>query len=112
MSIREAFKAAVSLGGKVEKVELPGLPPVFVRAMTGAEFDEYEAACVAAGDKKASKANRHMLLRIAVCDADGKPAFGPTDEDFLKSLPAAVVNPLAKKAMELAGLGGDDPGNG
>lgn len=112
MSIREAFRAAAAAAAKVEKVDVPGVDAVYVRAMSGAEFDEYEAACVAAGDKKASKANRHLLLRLTVCDADGKATFGPADEEFLKSLPAAVVNPLAKKAMELAGLGGDDPGNG
>lgn len=117
MSIREGFKqAAQAAAGKVEKVAgLPaGFPEVWVRPLTAAEWDEYEAACVQAGKaagKGAVNGSRHLLVRLAACDADRKPAFGPADDDFLKGLDITVVGPIAKQALDLMGMGGADVGN-
>ncbi len=93
---------------------MPGYPDVWVRPLKSAEWDEYEAACLAAkGPGKGPVAgNRPLLVRMAACDADGKPAFGPADDEFLRGLDIAVLAPVAKKALDLMGMGGDDPGNG
>lgn len=115
MSIRDQFKAAAAAYAKVEKVTVPELGDVWVRAMSGAAFDEYEQACALtekkAGDLRARNANRHLIIRYSVVDENGNSPFSPADDDFLKSLPVAVANPIVQKATELAGLGGADAGN-
>lgn len=117
MSIREQIKQAVAGPVKTELVSVPGYPDIWVRKLTGDEFDHYEQACVAAGEKAGEKrsalACRHLLIRMAACDELGVPAFGPADDDFLKSLPSDFAIAVARRASKLGGFGGgDDPGNG
>lgn len=116
MSLRDAFRGLAAAAPKLEPVAVPGVGEVFVGALTGAEYDEYEQACALTerkdGDRRARQANRHLLVRFSVKDADGKRVFAPADDEFLRNLPVAVTNPIVTKAAELAGLSGDDPGNG
>lgn len=116
MSLRDAFRQAAQAAPRLETVEVPGIGEVFVRPLTGAAYDQYEQACALTerkdGDRRARLANRHLLIRLSVVDADGKPVFAEADDEFLKNLPVAATGPIVQKAAELAGLGGDDPGNG
>lgn len=92
MNLREAILAADDR--KPRPVDVPewGSLPIFVRLMSGAEREEFEAYC------SANKAGGNVLgwrakaAVLTVCDADGKHVFTDADIDALnaKSGPALV----------------------
>lgn len=103
--LREKFRAKAEAPRRTEVVnDIPGIGDVMVQGLSGAEYDEYEAACVSASGKNlVSKANRPLLLRMGVLDEDGKKLFRDEDMGFLKSLSADATVPLATAIMRLSG---------
>jgi len=63
------------------------------------------------GDYKAVKANRDYatvkLLQLGVVDENGKPQFSDSQLTQLIELPAAIVEPIARKILELSGVGAE-----
>lgn len=100
--VRGWFEKAASAPRRIESVTVPGLGTVHVTSLRSNEFDEYEASCVDATATKA-KANRAMLLRHCVVTPDGKKVFRDDHLEMLASLDSGIVNPIAKKCMELCG---------
>lgn len=88
---------------KVEAVETPA-GTVYARGLTAAEWDDYEAACtVEKGDRVSFRANRAILFRLAACDPDGKPLFGPADDAAVRDFPRELVEPVCLAANRLSG---------
>ena len=107
-SVRERLLARAKVPTPVEPVQAGDWGTVHVRGLTGAEYDEYERACVVeVGRKKEARANRAVLVRMCVCDEAGALIFKPGDEAELGGLPAGIVNPIVNAAMRLSGVTGD-----
>lgn len=104
---RAIFEQAAASPRAVEAVAVPG-GTVYVRALSAAEYDEYERACVSGEE---SKADRALLVRKTACTADGTLVFRDDQLEMLRGLPAAVINPVAAAAMRLCGLGRADAKN-
>ena len=106
--LRERFKAKAG-SRKTETLEVPDMGPVTVQGLSGAEYDEYESACVTTSGKSLThKANRALLLRLGVVDEEGKKVFREEDMEDLKKLPAAIVQPLATAIIRLSGVSGSE----
>ncbi len=103
--MRDKFKAAASQPRRVEVIDVPGLGAVHVRELMGSEYDEFEAGCVTTiAGKPANRFNRPLLIRLSVCEPDGKPTFAAADDEFLKTLPSSITIPLARKIAEVSGM--------
>lgn len=84
---------------------------VFVRAMTGAERDEFE-------DHITSRQGRDVQVNIqniraqlcvrTICDDEGKLIFSAEDADVLGGKSAQVLDRIFAIAQELSGLGDDE----
>ena len=62
--------------------------------------------------KSVYRTDRALLVRMAVIDPDTEaPVFTGDDLPALRALPTGAVNPVAKAALRLCGVGGDDAGN-
>lgn len=90
----------------VEKITVPLWGEVYVRGLSAAEYDRFEAAGVK-GESKEYTPNTSMLLRLGVVDADGKHVFTDSDLTSLANLSAEVVRPLVKTIFRLCGIGTD-----
>ena len=114
MAFDKAKFLAASPAPETEVVNVPGFGDVTVRALTGDEYDRFEAACSAKGpDGKAEyKADRATLVRLSVIDPEtGLHVFDDADIPALRAEPAKVLIPISKAAYRLCGVGGDDAGN-
>lgn len=98
---RESLLARARGPRAVEPVEVPD-GTVHARGLTGAEWDEYEAASMTP-DGKGYRPNRTVLFRLAACDAGGEALFTAADDAALKALDAATVNPVCEAAQRLSG---------
>lgn len=107
LAVRALFEAVAGKPLPTEAVAVPGLGTVHVRGLTAAEYDEFEAGCLARGDDGdlTSRSNRPLLVRLCACTPEGKRVFRDDHLDMLRALPAAVINPIAAAAMRLCGLG-------
>lgn len=99
---REAFFSFAPKHPPTKNVAVPGVGEVTVRGLTGAEWDRYESTC--AGDGGKVKADRALLVRLSVIHGEtGDHVFGDADLPRLAELPAQVLSPVAKAAVELSG---------
>lgn len=91
---------------RVEEVECPGLGgTVFVRVMSAAERDRFEAEHAARRDKNTDF--RARLVAAAACDESGAALFTAEDVPALGELPSDDVEPVVKAALRLNGLAAD-----
>jgi len=91
---------------KIEKVDVPGMKGhVYVLQMTAQERDDYEALLYADGENMGSRAI--MVLRTA-CNEDGTLIFCNDDIEKLKAMPAALLQPIFNKAIDLASFSKKD----
>lgn len=84
---------------------------VVIRAMTGAQRDEYEQQCLATRGDDHSINMRNLRARLVVfCAADenGNPLFGPGDVEALGNKSAAALDRLFDVAQRLNRLSGKD----
>lgn len=102
----DVFQRLLAETAPTEGVAVGGVT-LTVRGLTAAEWDRYEAACVTTGDggdKPGFRADRPLLLRLAVVEpVAGGPLFSDDDLPRLAQLPARVVNPVAAAVMRLSG---------
>lgn len=108
--LRERLRAA---GGKEkvrrEKVTIPDVGDVWVRAMSLDEMDEYQrpAAEAAALARKAGKTPlpprgmRARLVRYTVCNDDLSLCFTDDDLSWLGPLDGSVAEPLVDAALRV-----------
>ena len=108
MLTREAILGADDLPR--EKVDVPEWGgAVYVRTMTGAERDKYEAELLATEDKTARLVNiRARLAGLTVCDEAGKRVFADGDIEALGAKSAAALDRIFPVAMRLNGLSATD----
>ena len=86
---------------KVVKVKIPEMTaPVFVKVMTGAEYEAYVGLIEAAG--KTSSGNRAALVALTACDETGKKIFECVEETH--GVNTTVLERLATVALKLNGM--------
>ncbi len=92
---------------RIEKVYVPEWSgDVYVRGMTGAERDQYEAL-IWIGGRFSNKDMHAKLLTFTVCDEAGNLVFHPGDEEEVKKLTsksAASLHRLYIIAQRLSGM--------
>jgi len=98
---------------QIEEVEVPEWGgSVFVRGLTGAERDEYEASMVQfQGSKFKSMEIRNIRARMAayaICDADGNRVFSSSDVLALSKKSAAALDRIMTVAARLSGMTAED----
>lgn len=97
---------------KTEEVNIPEWgDSVFVRGMTGAERDTYEATVVEQNGKNTKvnlKNARARLAIMTVVDEDGNRLFTPADLSILSGKNAAALDRIFAVASRLSGIGNDD----
>jgi len=98
---------------QIEEVEVPEWGgSVFVRGLTGAERDEYEASMVQfQGSKIKSMEIRNIRARMAayaICDADGNRVFSSSDVLALSKKSAAALDRIMTVAARLSGMTAED----
>ncbi len=104
METRALFEQAAAKPRRIESVTVPGFGTVYVKGLTGAEYDDYEAACIVEVDgQPKNKVNRAMLLRLCVVTPNGTKVFKDEHMEMLGGLDSWMTNPIAAKAMELCG---------
>lgn len=88
---------------------------LYVRALTAAERDDFEASCLEEKKEKGktvAKVNmqnlRAKLVARSLVDETGNRVFGDEDIALLGKKSAAVVNRLFEIAQRLSGLTEDD----
>ncbi len=98
-----------------EQVEIPALGGhVFVRGMTGAERDRFEARALltrqltdVAAAEKAYDNYKARLLASCIVDEQGRRIVPQGGEAALGDLPGAVLSRLFDVCLRLSGLGAD-----
>ena len=102
---------------KIEEVHVPewvdenGDDLVYVRGMTGAERDAFEAETYLkrTEDGQQNYVNFRARLCIrAICDETGKRIFSDNDVDFLGAKQASALDRVFAAAQRLAGIGRKD----
>lgn len=92
MSYKERLLAAVRESNKVKEVSVPDLSePVYIRRMSGAERDSYEAALGEYRDKQGkvdvlghgNKITARLLL-VGLGDENGERVFDDDDADMVR----------------------------
>lgn len=95
-----------------EMIEVPEWGgSVYVRALSGAERDAYEAACLEKRGKSYETNLQNLrakLCALTVCAEDGKRLFTEADIDALGGKSAAALDRLFAAAKRLSGLGAED----
>lgn len=103
---RDAILRATDL--VTEEVEVPEWGGVVrVKALTGAERDQFEAGVVERRGRKTEinmKNLRARLVALSVIDEDGRPLFRPTDAEALGQKSAAALGRVFDVAMRLSGM--------
>ena len=97
---------------KTEEVEVPEWGgAVLVRALTGAERDQFEATVVETKGKN-TRVNlvnaRAKLVAMSVVDEEGNKLFTPADVAALGKKSAAALARIFDVAMRLAGISEKD----
>ena len=94
----------LSAAKRVERVAVPELGgmAVYLRPMTGAEADVYQAALEKASASNTSVGLSLLLLSLTICDETGKRQFENTDE--LNAVDSVAITRLTHRALELNGL--------
>src|SRR5690606_19506049 len=107
---REAILAAKDLPR--ELVEVPEWGgAVYVRALTGAERDQFEASIVEQRGRDVRMAMRNIrakLVALTVVDEDGQRNFTDDDVAALGGKSAAALDRLFAVAQRLSGLSKED----
>lgn len=99
---REAFFAANRT--EIREVAVPALGgSVFVRVITAGERDAFEAA----SNAEKIPTFRARLVQLCACDENGARVFEPADVPSLSTLPAKVLDPIVKAAIEVNAMGAD-----
>ena len=107
---RDAVEAAQDL--ESEEVDVPewgGI--VYVRGLTAAERDDFEASCLISPGKQQTlnlKNMRAKLVVLSVVDEHGERIFSDADAEMLGGKCAAVVDRLFSIAQRLSGLSDTD----
>ncbi|MDZ7809203.1 MAG: hypothetical protein U5L11_02490 [Arhodomonas sp.] len=91
----------------VERVDVPGYPPIHVRGLNGLDLDYVIQTFD--GTISEAEANR-LIVALAACDEHGTPLFERGDTAAVGEMSLAVVQAVGEAASRLNGLG-DDPGN-
>lgn len=84
---------------------------VYVRSLTGAERDRFEASMIEQRGKSqhVNMANiRAKLASLTICDENGARLFGDEDVKALAGKSAAALNRVFDAARKLSGLADDD----
>jgi len=93
---------------KVVKVKVPNTDhECFIKEMSLAEADSFDLSRLDPDGNVITSDFRTRLLIRTICDETGTLLFdpeSPKDFELLKSLPAKILRPLAKKAQELNGM--------
>lgn len=97
---------------QVELIEVPGWGGnVFVKGMTGAERDRFEASVIDVNSKKQRidmTDLRAKLCAETICDEGGKKLFTPSDIKELTKKSAAALQRVFEVAQKLSGITDDD----
>jgi hypothetical protein len=95
---------------KVEPVEVWG-GVVYVRGMTGAERDSFEASIVSIRGNKQDVSLENIRAKLCVrcvCDETGNRLFADNEADLLSGKSAVELQKLFAVAQRLSGLTTDD----
>lgn len=110
MSLRETILKSNDIQTEPVKVEEWGVT-VFIKGMTGAERDEYEASLFSIegkgknADVKMNRSNiRAKLLIKTIVDEQGNRIFGDGDVESLGGKSASALDKLFEVAQKLSGL--------
>lgn len=99
----ELFTKCQAMIKELHPVAVPGFPTgLFVRMMNAQERSDFEAAYLA--DSGEAGSFRAALIAATVVNEAGELLFANRPLDAIKGLPAAVLEPLIDKAMDLNGL--------
>jgi hypothetical protein len=94
---------------KPVRVEVPTLDgAVYVRMLTAAEKDRFEAASVRYVDGKAEACLENVrarLVGLCACNEGGGRLFTDDDVDSLGDLPASLIDPIFEAAQKVNGMG-------
>ena len=99
------------------QIELVNVPEwdgdVYVKSMTGAERDQYEADMVTskkAGEERIIDMSdlRAKLCSMTICDENGNRLFTEKDVRKLTEKSAAALQRIFKVAQRLSGIGDED----
>lgn len=97
------------------KTELVPVPEwggdVYVKGMTGAERDKFEASIVTmkGTNQTVNMANvRAKLASMTICDETGKRLFSDLETSELAKKSASALQRVFKVAQKLSGIGEDD----
>ena len=99
---------------QIEKVSIPEWGPlgeqIFVRVMTGAERDRWEAGIMTLNGDAAAFYNgvRARLAQLTACDAAGKLIFKPEHVDALGQKTSTALQRIYEAALRLNKLGKSD----
>lgn len=93
---------------KIIKVKIPNtIHECYLKEMTLSEVDAFDLSRLDEKGNVVTADFRTRLLLRTLCDEKGALLFNPDDVrdfDLLKSLPAKVLRPLARKAQDLNGM--------
>jgi len=111
MNALDIKAALMGVKAKIIPVELPGLPVMYLKQMSGAQRDEIENYALehrvpSKDDKLIPDIRGLRALTIIFClvDEDGVPIFGRRDADAIASIPAWVTDKLFEEAQKLNGF--------
>lgn len=110
MSYKDRLLEAARTAGKPHKVEVPGFSePVFMREISGADRDKYEASLVEYRDKQGNidvlghgnKITARLLIQVIV-DEQGNRVFDDDDVDLVRqAFPWRVMEKLSTEALRI-----------
>jgi hypothetical protein len=96
----------LNLGGQIpHKHHVPGFGEVYVKQVTGSDFDFVRH------DNKGNLDQRGMFARLVVaglCDEDGKPLFKRSDVAAVNDMPFGVLKTLSEIVQDHSGITDDD----
>ena len=99
----------LALPKRIEPANIDGIE-CYVKRMSGRERDEYTAALFEADKKRKDIGDaaciplQAKLLKLTVCDRDGKAAFDEDDEKEIGELDSSVIEKLVERASDVNAL--------
>jgi hypothetical protein len=100
---KEAIQASLDMMGEsVNAPEWGGI--IFVKPMTGAERDAFEAEITEAKDRKFVNIRARLAVRT-ICDENGVRLFADADAESLGGKSSAVLDRVFEVAQRLSGIG-------
>lgn len=107
---RDQILAAADI--RIEEVKVPDWGgSVFVKGMSGAERDRFEASIIVQRGKTQSfnlNNVRAKLCSLTICNEQGDPVFTEQDVAALSAKSASALQTVFAVAQRLSGLGDDD----